>query len=637
MPLNFADPFGRIGGAAGAGAGGILGGLSQLLEPLDYVRQAAWNLIKKPIDAITEGDPSHLAGMIPGIAGLAGTLLAGPWGGAGAAMLGQGLGKAIAPEQFKAPEVSDITGTEDVLPNLLVGAVTDPMTYMGGLKGFGLGKKAGQEFGTGMEQAARQMGPGYKGGLENLYRAFPEEMLKGPASLPFHERVGMIGSQGWKPDDFLSAHVRAMMQNPEVLSELAPESKFLGRGAETISFTRPDAGVTNFTRNTLDFPGYPRIPATRADIPDVIQAARSVQMDPFRVEHMPFMRMGTSEARTPEELARLGQQLTDMRGLQQKLLGQNVGWWDYKPENMGYAPTRVEPFVTDPGSIVARRVTAKPGRMSETIRPWETDIPVPLAPELPGQKPGPIKSALLRMLGAEKGVQEEIAQGVRQYRGGRPLESLGYKVPDLGELGTGMTPTEIVPGIGGVRPSELPLLDSSAAERARRLAEISGSPVRPSELAQAQEILNRQLSAPSDLEHTRRLAEAGDILPIGPRARPPGPSPKFFEVGTPPSEGLAGQRFGGLPTEPMGFPGGPTSPVTPDIIRALGPNPTLDDILKAILARRQVNQPTPMSVTTPGIPRTITPEFLERLFGGAPTSAPRITPGPPMLPPPSPW
>ena len=79
---------------------------------------------------------SHLLGMIPGAAGAAlGGAVGGPLGvltGSGLGALLQGAGHATGSEAFNAPSVSDLTGTEDFLPNFAAGLLTDPLTYAGG-------------------------------------------------------------------------------------------------------------------------------------------------------------------------------------------------------------------------------------------------------------------------------------------------------------------------------------------------------------------------------------------------------------------------------------------------------------------------------------------------------------------------
>lgn len=126
-----------LGGAALGGAAALHGsGLSSILEPLDWPRKSLYNTFAAPYRALESGDQSQLLGAIPGVSGaiLGGVLGGGPLGVLAGSALGgvlQGAGEATGKPQFEAPSVSDITGTEDFWPNLLVGAATDPLMYSG--------------------------------------------------------------------------------------------------------------------------------------------------------------------------------------------------------------------------------------------------------------------------------------------------------------------------------------------------------------------------------------------------------------------------------------------------------------------------------------------------------------------------
>lgn len=143
MANEFLKALAIGGGTLGAGAGIHGLGLGELLDPLDYPRQALYNFVDKPLRVLTGvGDTSELWGALPGVAGgLMGAAVGGPVGVLAGSALGglvQGLGKATGSAAFEAPKVSDITGTEDFLPNLAVGMLTDPLTYAGA---FGVGKQ----------------------------------------------------------------------------------------------------------------------------------------------------------------------------------------------------------------------------------------------------------------------------------------------------------------------------------------------------------------------------------------------------------------------------------------------------------------------------------------------------------------
>src|ERR1700736_5387321 len=117
MP-NYAGPFGAIAGGAGGLAGAGLGGaLGRILSPLDYPRQALYNLFSGVGKGIDSGDWHQALGAVPGAlgAGLAGGLMAtgvgAPLGILAGSLLGgaaQGIGDASGDERFKAPTTDDL-------------------------------------------------------------------------------------------------------------------------------------------------------------------------------------------------------------------------------------------------------------------------------------------------------------------------------------------------------------------------------------------------------------------------------------------------------------------------------------------------------------------------------------------------
>lgn len=132
-------------GALGAGLGLHALGLGQFLEPLDYPRQAAWNLLRSGGNALSgQGTWEDALRAVPGAlgagvgAGLMATGVGAPLGILAGSLAGgaaQGLGRMSSPESFQAPAVSQLTGTEEFVPNLLAGMLTDPLTYAGGFAG----------------------------------------------------------------------------------------------------------------------------------------------------------------------------------------------------------------------------------------------------------------------------------------------------------------------------------------------------------------------------------------------------------------------------------------------------------------------------------------------------------------------
>lgn len=146
-------------GTIGAGAAIHGAGLGRVLEPLDWPRQALANLVRSPMKAMETGDVSELLGALPGLAGATlGGVVGGPVGLLAGSLLGgglQGIGNLSGREQFKAPSVQDITGTEDFLPNLAVGMATDPLTYAGLGSSWSAGAKALRGAAPAVEAAAK--------------------------------------------------------------------------------------------------------------------------------------------------------------------------------------------------------------------------------------------------------------------------------------------------------------------------------------------------------------------------------------------------------------------------------------------------------------------------------------------------
>lgn len=184
-------------GSATIGGGAALhgAGLGSLLTPLDYPRQALWNTFRSPLKALETGDATHLLGALPGLAGgVLGGLVGGPVGVLAGSALGgalQGIGQATGREEFDAPSVSDLTGTEDFLPNLAVGMATDPLTYAGLSGTWGAGKAA--LAGRGAKAAAAPVAataaeavvPAVKAAEE----AVPVAKLAPPVDVPVAKRI----------------------------------------------------------------------------------------------------------------------------------------------------------------------------------------------------------------------------------------------------------------------------------------------------------------------------------------------------------------------------------------------------------------------------------------------------------------
>jgi hypothetical protein len=437
MP-SYIPPFGQYGATAGAAAGGagggLLGTLGSVLSPLDYPRQALWNAVRAGGNALSgQGTWDDALRAVPGAlgAGLAGGLMATGVGAplgilAGSALggLAQGVGKSADEEKFKAPEVSDLTGTEDFLPNLLVGALTDPLTYAGGIGGAAKGAKVGRQVGGRLEQAAEVLGPRYGTGADIW------------SGIMNHPSVGNLNSERSAQ---LLEHVQHFQQNPSLLSEIAPGSQYLGHGVESVALQRPEGGVTLLTRPSERIDeiaqsyGMPRVdptqvPPTRPLSEDVLQAVRSKPFPgdfPARVEQVPGqylvpkkMPAGGDPQQFINEL-NLGHQ--DARNLGERLGTQGLDFFDAHMGNVGYDPSgRMR--VIDPGAVGGSLgYTLSPtdnqkavvSMLNEGFSPEhiaEARVPIQRAADMTGAQPGPIQSALLRLLGTHRGVQRGLAE-----------------------------------------------------------------------------------------------------------------------------------------------------------------------------------------------------------------------------------
>jgi len=168
--------------AAGAATGsGLLGALGRLLEPLDYPRQALYNLGS----GLAEGD---LWKALPGLigAGVAAPLIATGVGaplGILAGSLAGGLAQGVAGKE--APTTGDLVeklggDKESFLQNLAVGAVTDPLTYAGGLGGLRAGT------------AASKAGESAYGALKPLREQFG--VVKGVRQLDTPEQIAKLAA-----------------------------------------------------------------------------------------------------------------------------------------------------------------------------------------------------------------------------------------------------------------------------------------------------------------------------------------------------------------------------------------------------------------------------------------------------------
>jgi hypothetical protein len=366
---SFQPTFGNIGGAIGGSGGSLLGILGSVLEPLDYPRQALWNLARSGANAVSgEGAWDDLFRAVPGAlgAGLAGGLMATGVGAplgilAGSALGGltQGLGKAADSETFAAPTAQDITGTDEFVPNALVSMLGDPLTYAGGLGGFSKGRQMGTAFGGQLDDAARYVGPRYGGGAEKLKEAFTDL----PGNLMPADKLASLEAHPW---------YKHVSSNPDLLNELAPGSKFVGAGFESHVFRNPETGgVTTFRAS-----GHPAmmgengIPLPRVNIPEMLPAQRSAGYmgtnadNTLMVEHAPWANVEAGGAKDWVAKNRAAKQMA--YDMQQK----GIDFWDAKPGNIG-TDASGNMVVIDPGSVGGAGVPRFPDVRANVPPAWQ--------------------------------------------------------------------------------------------------------------------------------------------------------------------------------------------------------------------------------------------------------------------------
>lgn len=414
MP-NYASPFAALGAAGGAAGGGFLGSLGKFLEPLDYARQAAWNMPRK----LAEGD---FGAALPGLLGLGTGALAATGVGAPLAMLlgtlaggtAQGIGKAGDEERFAAPTGEDalkaLGGDPDsgggMVGSMLLSALGDPLT----MSGFVGGHRAGAKFGKGLEELATARGPQFPGGVEKL-----------GVGLPSLEPMGSVPERA-----------KGILQSPhlkEILGEIPPGHRPLGSGIDAIGTGTPGGGLGDPSgvvrigggpgsfdtmRMDMHFPlgasgpsvDIPTAPSPRPDLPEMLQPARSRAIGPYRVEHVPRANIGGYPIKASDARDRLINQLED-RGYQatQNPMGLLHGGGDLHAGNLGMTPEG-RFAVTDPGAVLSGDKPVLPGNVN-------------VVPEVAG---GRFKNWLLDRLGANESVQAEIeAELAKQGSAGRGI------------------------------------------------------------------------------------------------------------------------------------------------------------------------------------------------------------------------
>lgn len=256
-----------------------------LLDFLDYPRQALAN-IGTGIGDLFEGNPEGLLSALPGAIGLLGGGLATLAGGglplallagSGAGGLAQGIGLSTGDSRFNAPTSGDIAqnlfGSDEFLPSLLAGVLTDPLTYAGGLGIGKAGSNVGANLGRKAEQEALALGPGYSNRFDDIMGQINQASKEGG---------------GWA-DPVFSLQAKDLQKSgmlERALSEIPEGSKVLGMGGEATAFRTPAGDVLRMGMIPSGSQGRPIDEA-------VLQTTRTVDLPAgkyksFRIERTPF-------------------------------------------------------------------------------------------------------------------------------------------------------------------------------------------------------------------------------------------------------------------------------------------------------------------------------------------------------------
>lgn len=308
-----------------------------IFELLDSPRQALTNVARSVF-----GDADPLGGL-PGGLGLLGTLALGATGvGLPLALLGgsaigglaQSGGNASGNEAFRAPTAGEVAkgmfGSDDFLPSLLAGALTDPLTYVGGIGG----ARAGGQLGKGIEQATHAAGPGYNGSaalLEAIQKA--DRGVQTPIGM---SHVGAHGGiWGGLPDE----------QFARLASEIPPGSQYLGHGAEGVALKTPSGDVIRAG------PVVDQVGVGRPIDPTVNPSFRTVDVpvgeSAFRIERSPLAEVKENDfwygREGPGGEMRIKQLAEDAKT-------RGLGFTDMHAGNVGVVGGL--PVVIDPGSLM---------------------------------------------------------------------------------------------------------------------------------------------------------------------------------------------------------------------------------------------------------------------------------------------
>lgn len=180
--LGIAERLGQMGGTAGTGLGGVLGGaLGMIGDTLSAPRRMLWNAVGLPDS--------------------------------GAEVMGNlGMDKEGLPAQGLG---------------FLLEAALDPLTYAGGLIGRLGGRAAGAMAGGSLEAKALARGPAFGGGLEKLAGA--------EASLAGNQQAGQARK--------LIESIKGSPMAERIMQEVPPGSQYLPGGNNALAFQTPAGDV----------------------------------------------------------------------------------------------------------------------------------------------------------------------------------------------------------------------------------------------------------------------------------------------------------------------------------------------------------------------------------------------------------
>lgn len=394
--------------------------IDSILDALDAPRRSLWNLGQ----GIAEGDWRKA---LPGGLGVLGGALAATGIGlpAGIALgslaggLGQMGGEATGRENFKAPtadevgaKLSDAMGVTDEgfgrdALKFAGGALTDPLTYAGGIGG----ARAGGRLGKSLEEAASLRGPRYATTMEDLQAMAtqtPRDKLMQQAT-----EWGNVNSSSAVNGGEARYLKNAIEDNPgmaKILGEIQPGSKVLGSGVEGVAFRTPAGDVIRIGQPEVGFKGRPVdesiLQPTRAIHSAAAPSAEDGLMTMFgrmprepargvMVERMPFAKGVDSEA--------LREHFPAMR---EGMKSRGLDFWDEAVRNAGFHNGK--PVVIDPGAVDAVDYAGKFAPMVNAAH-----------------EPGPISSALLSLLRSDKAMQRALESGRSGVNYERPGRMIG--------------------------------------------------------------------------------------------------------------------------------------------------------------------------------------------------------------------